>query len=126
VENFLVVEKIGGYKIEKYTSASSQTELMKKLVKAGADVNASNNMGTTALMHMAYKGNLEVLQALIEDNADINAKDNDGNNALMYACLHCKYAAIKSLLEAGINVNERNNGICWHDCCGDVRNFLGT
>ncbi len=35
------------------------------LLAKGADVNAKNNDGWTALMYASYKGNLEVVQALL-------------------------------------------------------------
>ena len=52
----------------------------------GANVNARNSKGMTALMLAAMNNsNPEVVKALINAGADIFAKDNEGKTALNYA-----------------------------------------
>ena len=56
----------------------------------GADVNAKNDIGLTALMRASYcgytNGNYaEVVKLLLDKGADVNIKTNEGKTALMIA-----------------------------------------
>ncbi|MGO9568404.1 MAG: ankyrin repeat domain-containing protein [Desulfomonilaceae bacterium] len=51
----------------------------------GADVNAKDNHGWTALMEAAKTGHLDVVKLLLDEGADVNAKDNYGWTALKIA-----------------------------------------
>jgi len=55
------------------------------LLKKGANVNAKDKYGGTALMYAAVKGHKEVVELLIENGADVNAKNIMGKTALMSA-----------------------------------------
>lgn len=56
-----------------------------ELLARGADVNAGNQAGVTALMLAAYHGRLEMVRALTDHGADVNAIDKDGFSAAMLA-----------------------------------------
>jgi ankyrin repeat protein/CubicO group peptidase (beta-lactamase class C family) len=88
---------------------SGQTDMVKELIKDGADVNASytveNNAGWTALMAAAWSGKIDTIKALIEAGADVNAKRDDGWTVLMAAVCNGKTEAVKALIEAGADVN---------------------
>ena len=61
-------------------------EVIRMLVKLGADVNAKEYVvKTTPLMYAAYNKNPEVIRTLVELGADIDAKDYEGKNAMYYA-----------------------------------------
>ena len=45
------------------------TETVKILIEAGADVNAKNNYGTTALMYAGLDGHTEIIDILIAAGA---------------------------------------------------------
>lgn len=86
---------------------NKDTEYMNTLIKAGADVNAQNDDGQTALMLGARSiiDNAKV-NDLIEAGADINAQDNNGKTALMYAC---NPKVLNALIDAGADVNARDS-----------------
>ncbi len=62
------------------------------LVQAGADINATNNEGTTPLMVHARDNQSPLFIQLLEAGADINRRDNKGKTAADYAAeKFCKY-----------------------------------
>ncbi len=64
------------------------TDRIWKLVERGADVNASNKYGWTALTLSAYKCHLtpELLEALVSSGADVNARNEDGRTVMSMLC----------------------------------------
>jgi ankyrin repeat protein len=63
-------------------------DLVAWLLERGADPNAGNSNGTTALMYAKTQafasGNTDVMDLLIENGADINQTDSNGLTALDY------------------------------------------
>lgn len=53
------------------------------LIRAGANVNAQNAWGGTALQWAADAGNLEIAQALVKEGAKVDLADHDGLTPLM-------------------------------------------
>jgi ankyrin repeat protein len=60
-------------------------EILRVLLKAGANVNAQDDDGETALHRAAHYGYVETAQVLLEFGADKNLKDKWGNTPLMSA-----------------------------------------
>jgi ankyrin repeat protein len=52
---------------------ASNLPLVKLLLEAGADSNADMEDGDRAILHAAWKGNLEIVQCLVAHGADVNA-----------------------------------------------------
>lgn len=52
---------------------------------SGSHVNAVDNQGWTALMHVVDKGELEVIRYLVELGADIDVVRSDGMSLLLIA-----------------------------------------
>lgn len=55
------------------------------LIKAGADVNAKDNSGNTALRIVAQNHKKDIVELLINAGADVNTRTSDGKTALMIA-----------------------------------------
>jgi ankyrin repeat protein len=73
------------------------------LARAGADLDAQDEEGNTAL-HGAYYEN--VAKALIEEGADVNIRNNDGNTPLTK---NFSVEAAKLLVAAGADVHAKNH-----------------
>ncbi len=53
-------------------------DIVKSLIKQGADINSENAGGYTALMKSSSSGHLGIVKYLIENGADIEAKNEYG------------------------------------------------
>jgi ankyrin repeat protein len=87
------------------------TELVQLLVEQGADINAKNNEGTTALLTAVMANNIEAVKHLIENGADVNAKRNDEQTALSAAVALNNIEAMQLLLQYGLNPNSMVHGV---------------
>jgi len=62
--------------------SAGDAEIVKELLGAGANVNATNDKGLTPLHYAASKGRVEIGRILIERGADINVKDRANQHPL--------------------------------------------
>ena len=76
---------------------------------SGANPNAANNLGTTALMEAAKNNSdVRVIRELLEAKAQINAKNRDGNTALIFAAAQNTPEVVKLLCEKGAETGILN------------------
>jgi ankyrin repeat protein len=87
--------------------AEGDIQLLKTLIDQGADVNAKNKEGETALMVASLEGRLDVAKLLVEKGADVNAKDSVGANALHYAAMGGSLDVIKYLVMKGADAQAK-------------------
>ena len=80
------------------------------LLDRGADVNARDRHGQTALMLAAHAGHRHVVEALIAHRADLNTTAKYGLSALMLALVagHAEVALL--LVDAGTDLSLRGTG----------------
>lgn len=88
----------------------TDNDVIKTLLKAGANVNLKCNDGNTALIYSCLYSNIESTKILlnISEDIDINLQNDDGNTALMICCTGENIQDVKIaklLLEKGVNVD---------------------
>ncbi|XP_012688345.1 transient receptor potential cation channel, subfamily N, member 1 [Clupea harengus] len=69
------------------------------LLKSGADVNAEQENGETAMHVAARHGSLQMLRALIEEGGDLTWKSKAGENPLHVAVRHCHAPIVEEILK---------------------------
>ena len=91
------------------TAAESRTESMRMfpevirmLLGAGADIEAKESHGGTALMAAAWIGHLPAVETLLEAGADVNVRDNYGDTALRKAKKQGHKEIVKLLKKAAV------------------------
>jgi ankyrin repeat protein len=82
-----------------------QTELARKLVDKGADV---NKPGWAPLHYAATRGHLQIMDLLLENHAYIDAESPNKSTPLMMAAFYGTPEAVRLLLEAGADPTLRN------------------
>ena len=74
---------------------------VRTLLAAGADVNAVDATGTSALIAASALGHAEVVDLLLAAGADVNLKDSGGKSALARATLRGHTRVAEALKAAG-------------------------
>lgn len=81
---------------------------VKEILGTDVDLNARDEMGSTALWWAATKGPVKLVELLLEKGANVDAKDNYGETPLMKACINSKIDIAKLLIEKGADVDARS------------------
>src|SRR6202008_4744280 len=79
-----------------------------KMIAAGADVNAAQGDGTTALHWAVYKVDADLARALLARGAKPDAMNNYGSSPLAEAVKVANARLVEMLLDAGSNVEVPN------------------
>ena len=77
---------------------------LKAALVAGADVNALDGQGWTALMHAVNKGYPQLVELLLEAKADPDIQAPDGATALFIAMVRKKTLVVGLLADAGADI----------------------
>jgi ankyrin repeat protein len=78
-----------------------------QLIRAGANVNAANDLGVTPLWAASTNGSVALVKRLLDAGANPNTALISGETPLMVASRSGKSAAVEALLAKGANPNAR-------------------
>ncbi len=92
----------------RYAVRAGDTEMLKAAITAGADVNARDGRGWTALMYAVDNGYVLLVSQLLEAQADVNVRAPEGATALFMAAAHGHTEIIELLMKAGADVSIRD------------------
>jgi ankyrin repeat protein len=100
-------------------STGKDNAVVLKLLARGADVNARDGSGQTALFTVAREGDADAVRLLIGAKCDVNARDRGGRTALWHAILHSRretgldraLPAVRELLDSGADLNVVVSGM---------------
>ena len=85
------------------------SETVKLMLAKGADAQAADTTGVTALDLAAGAGDLESMRLLIARGAQAGTADRAGVTSLQYAAMHCSPEAIQLLLSKGADAQAANH-----------------
>ncbi|MGD0279619.1 MAG: ankyrin repeat domain-containing protein [Smithella sp.] len=85
--------------------------LIKRLLDNGADIEAKDKHGRTALLLATGKGHMEIVKLLLDKGANIEQKDDlSGAVALTYAASKGHMEIVKLLIDRGANIEQKDDG----------------
>jgi ankyrin repeat protein/tetratricopeptide (TPR) repeat protein len=95
--------------------------MVELLLERGADINAKDKRGMTALHLAAQHGFQAVVEALIAHKADVNALDDGRRTPLAVAAAYKRASVVQQLLQAGANPNlvDGYGATCLADAAGN-------
>ncbi|HLE01405.1 MAG TPA: ankyrin repeat domain-containing protein [Bdellovibrionota bacterium] len=79
-----------------------------RLLKRGADVNATGEYGETALLNACRSNHIKVAFMLLAAGADTDARDDRDDTPLMKAAMNCSSRISGALISRDSNVNLTN------------------
>ncbi|KAJ7109047.1 ankyrin repeat-containing domain protein, partial [Mycena crocata] len=89
-------------------SKRGHSAVVKLLLEHGANIEAQNKDGMTALMKASLEGHRMVVQLLLEQGAKIEGRDRWGMTALMKASIEGHSEVVQLLLEHGANIEAQD------------------
>ncbi len=90
------------------TTSDSTGDKIQAILDDGADVNATDEVGATALMGAAEYDNYIAVEKLIDEGASLNNKNEEEKTALHIAVDSGNVESAKMLLDAGIEVDDQD------------------
>lgn len=84
-------------------------EDVEQALQSGADINAKDSNGSTALYLAAFNGYIAIVKLLADSGANVHEPNNNGRSPLCIAVMSGHIEIVKLLLNSGANINEQDN-----------------
>ena len=94
-------------------AASGHDQVVRELIRAGADVNGKDKYKRTALHWASWWGQSNVVKTLAEAGANLNMQDEDGMTPLMKAAYWGRANVVVELIRAGADVSIVSSHKCY-------------
>jgi ankyrin repeat protein len=82
--------------------------VVKELIDAGAEINATNDDHNNALWFACFGNHYDLINLLLEAKIDINNQNDNGATVLMYGASAGKTEVVRLLLQHNPNMNLKN------------------
>ncbi|MET0292218.1 MAG: ankyrin repeat domain-containing protein [Steroidobacteraceae bacterium] len=92
-----------------WAADNANLKAVRLLLKAGADVNASNRYGVTPLSLAVTSGDAAVVKALLDAGADVNKALVEGETVLMTAARTGNAKVVRALIARGADLEARES-----------------
>ena len=89
---------------------AGRADVIRTMLEAGADINARDEHGQTALMNAARDGHTDVVRLLVERGADLDHTAKYHLSALMLAVINARDAIVGILADAGADRTIKGAG----------------
>lgn len=99
------ITDVYGYTLLIRAAYQENSEIVRELIKRGADVNARNRMGTSPLHAAAYSDHLKNVEILLELGAEVDIRDCEKQTPLFTAVRCSSPNLVELLLEHGAMPN---------------------
>lgn len=102
-----------------YSSYCGLLDVVKSLLRNGADIAVRGGKYTTALNTAAYTDSRDVAFLLVGRKAEVNVIHDSGASPLHHARVHDNAELVRLLLKAGVDIEERDvaGGTAMHIVC---------
>ena len=84
-------------------------DVVKLLVRYGADVNHPTFTNSTPIRPACFDGRLDIVKYLVDYKADITISNKHNNNCLMVASYNGHYSVVEYLVERGIDLDKQDD-----------------
>ncbi|MGW8825879.1 ankyrin repeat domain-containing protein [Paenibacillus sp. JNUCC32] len=90
------------------SAEQGNTEQVRQLLQSGANIDATDEQGRTAVMAATYRNHVDTVDALIQAGADINIRDHQLNNVFLYAGAEGMLDILRLAIDADADVTLTN------------------
>jgi len=94
--------------LHKAATGKNNEEIILRLLKEGADINARDHSGDTPLVYALRNQRFEIAKLLLEKGADVNIKDDIKATAMSSIGRLPDLEILKMMIEKGGNIHEQN------------------
>lgn len=92
-----------------WAAQNAKTSVLKLAASRGADLNARDSAGRTALIHSVEARDADAVEYLVRAGASVNMRDNSGASALIHSVVNWYYDIARILIAAGADISLKDD-----------------